>query len=107
MFRKGTRCRRQSFTLRERLLERRETFAGELHARVEIFTLAHRSACGGIGVVGDATKLGRRRPARRALHLAELGTKLGEQALRRLVPDTEALGRAAQRKQRVASATRK
>ena len=97
--------RRQTFTFGKRLLERGEPFACELHACVEILALAHRGACCGVGLVGDAAELSRRRTAWRAPCFPELGAQLCEQPLRRLVSHAEPLGRPAQRKQRVAAPT--
>ena len=59
-----------------------------------------------VGLVGRAAELGRRRPARNAACFVELAAKLGEQPIRRLVPDAERLHRPTQCEQRVAPAAR-
>ena len=98
--------RRDAFTLGERLLERDEPLARHGHASLEVFALAQCGACGGVRLVGGATELGGRRAGRDLARLDELELQLGEQSLRGLLADTDALCGAAQRQQRVAASAR-
>ena len=98
--------RRNALALGERLLERDEPLARQRHARLEILALAQCGARGRVCFVGGATELGGRRAGREPARLDELELQLGEQALRGLLADADALRGAAQRQQRVAAAAR-
>ena len=107
LLRERPRRRGQSFALRKRLLERREAFAREQHARLEILALAQRGPRSSVGLVGGAAERFRGRPPRRVPGLDELELELRQQPLRRFVTDAQPLRRAAEREQSVAAAPRK
>ena len=99
--------RRDAFALGERLLERDEPLARQRDARLEIFALAQRGACGGVRLVGGATELGRRRAGRDAG--ATRRARARSSASSRCADSwrtPSALCGAAQREQRVAAAAR-
>src|SRR5581483_5439262 len=98
------RRRRQPLALGERLLERGEPLAREPGARLQILLLAERRPCGRIRFVRGAPELGRVRPARTTPLVVELVPELGQQPLRRLLPNRNALRGVAEREQRVAAA---
>ena len=72
-------------------------------AGLHVLLLPSRRAGGGVGLVGAAAELVRRRPARSSARLLELDAQVGQQALRRLLTDRQALRGAPQREQRVAA----
>ena len=95
---------RKPLAFGERLLECDQALACETHARFEILLFPHSGARGSVCIVGQAPELGRRRAYGDVARIRELQVQLGQEALRRLVPHTEALRGAAQRQQRVAAA---
>ncbi len=103
-FGEGACCRRQALALGQGLLERGQPLARQADARNEIFVLARGGAGGAIGVVGEASELGRRRTTRGAPRLVEVAAKLGEQPVGRLVPDAKPLHSPTQGEQCISAA---